>query len=133
MTSTAARASPENVTSCFCNLSQLFKVTMLAKCVLTILELNCNQRFRGKKIKLNSCHHVLFGKNCELLWRQTFFSFKALSMQILMMYLIYHARVNCMLIFNKIEMYQKYSCNFLDNKGFNQDAPASHTIARKSR
>ena len=29
----------------------------LAKCVLTVLELN--QRFRDKKTKLNICHHVL--------------------------------------------------------------------------
>ena len=32
---------------------------MLAKCVLTILELNWNQRFRDKKKKLNICHHML--------------------------------------------------------------------------
>ena len=32
---------------------------MLAKCVFTILELNCNQRFKGKKVKLNICHHML--------------------------------------------------------------------------
>ena len=32
---------------------------MLAKCVLTILELKCNQRFRGKKLKLNICRHML--------------------------------------------------------------------------
>ena len=36
-------------------ISQLFKVTMLAKCVFTILELNWNQRFRGKKMKLSIC------------------------------------------------------------------------------
>ena len=40
-------------------ISQLFKVIMLEKCVLTILELNWNQRFRGKEIKLNICHHIL--------------------------------------------------------------------------
>ena len=38
---------------------QLFKVTMLATCILTIRELNWNQRFRGKKTKLNICHHML--------------------------------------------------------------------------
>ena len=38
---------------------QLFKVITLAKCVLTILELNWNQRFRGKKTKLNIYHHTL--------------------------------------------------------------------------
>ena len=38
----------------------------------------------------------IFGKKYELLWKQTFFSFKALSMQIMMMYLIFHAHVNCM-------------------------------------
>ena len=32
---------------------------MLAKCVLTILELNWNQRFRGNNTKLNICHHML--------------------------------------------------------------------------
>ena len=32
---------------------------MLAKCVFTILELNCNQRLKGKKVKLNICHHML--------------------------------------------------------------------------
>ena len=39
-------------------ISQLFKVTMPAKCILTILELNWNQRFR-RKTKLNICHHML--------------------------------------------------------------------------
>ena len=29
---------------------------MLAKCVLTVLELNGNQRFRGKKTQLSICH-----------------------------------------------------------------------------
>ena len=32
---------------------------MLAKCVLTILELNWNQRLGHKKTKLNICHHML--------------------------------------------------------------------------
>ena len=32
---------------------------MPAECILTILELNWNQRFRGKEIKLNICHHML--------------------------------------------------------------------------
>ena len=40
-------------------ISQLFKAITLAKCVLTILELNCKQRFRGKQIKLNICHHMV--------------------------------------------------------------------------
>ena len=31
---------------------------MLEKCVLTILELNWNQRLRQKKTKLNICHHM---------------------------------------------------------------------------
>ena len=35
---------------------QLFKVIMLEKCVLTILELNWNQRLGHKKTKLNICH-----------------------------------------------------------------------------
>ena len=37
---------------------QLFKLIMLEKCVLTILELNWNQRL-GHKTKLNICHHTL--------------------------------------------------------------------------
>ena len=32
---------------------------MLEKCVLTILELNGNQRLGHKKTKLNLCHHML--------------------------------------------------------------------------
>ena len=32
---------------------------MLEKCVLTILELNWNQRLGQKKTKLNICHHML--------------------------------------------------------------------------
>ena len=32
---------------------------MLEKCVLTILELNWNQRLGHKKTKLNICHHTL--------------------------------------------------------------------------
>ena len=36
-----------------------YSVITLAKCVLTILELNWNQRFRGKKTKLNICRHML--------------------------------------------------------------------------
>ena len=42
-----------------CNIAELFKVSTVAKCVLTIQELNSNQRFRDKKTKLNICHHVL--------------------------------------------------------------------------
>ena len=38
---------------------QLFKVIMLEKCVLTILELNWNQRLGHEKTKLNICLHVL--------------------------------------------------------------------------
>ena len=40
-------------------ISQLFKSIRLAKCVLTLLELNWNQRFRGKRTKLNICDHIL--------------------------------------------------------------------------
>jgi len=36
----------------------LFKLIMLEKSVLTVLELNCNQRL-GHKTKLNICHHML--------------------------------------------------------------------------
>ena len=38
---------------------QLFKVIILEKCVLTILELNWNKRLGHKKTKLNICHHML--------------------------------------------------------------------------
>ena len=38
---------------------QLFKVIMLEKCVLTILELNWNQRSGHKWTKLNICHPML--------------------------------------------------------------------------
>ena len=41
-----------------CNHFKLFRVIMLEKCVLTILELTCNQRL-GHKTKLNICHHML--------------------------------------------------------------------------
>ena len=40
-------------------ISQLFKVIMLAKCVLTILELNWNQRLGHKMTKWNICYHLL--------------------------------------------------------------------------
>ena len=36
-----------------------YSVILLAKCVLTILELNWNQRFIDKKTKLNICQHTL--------------------------------------------------------------------------
>ena len=46
-------------------------------------------------IHFASFHDCNFlGANCELLWRQTFFSFEALSMLIMMMYFIFHAHVN---------------------------------------
>ena len=32
---------------------------MLEKCVLTVLELNWNQRLGHKRAKLNICHHML--------------------------------------------------------------------------
>ena len=37
---------------------QVFKVIMLEKCVLTMLELNCNQRLGNRRTKLNICHHM---------------------------------------------------------------------------
>ena len=37
---------------------QLFKLIMFEKCVLTILELNWNQRLGHEKTKLNICHHM---------------------------------------------------------------------------
>jgi len=39
--------------------SQVFKVIMLARRFLTVLELNWNQRFRDKKTKWNICQHML--------------------------------------------------------------------------
>ena len=47
-----------NVTSRLCHNFSFIQV-MLEKCVLTILELNWNQRFGDKKTKLNICHHML--------------------------------------------------------------------------
>ena len=38
---------------------QLFKLIMLEKWVLTILELNWNKRLGHEKTKLNICHHTL--------------------------------------------------------------------------
>ena len=38
---------------------QLFKLIMLEKCLLTVLELIWNQRLGHKKTKLNICHHML--------------------------------------------------------------------------
>ena len=38
---------------------QLFKLIMLEKFVLTILELNWNQHLGHKRTKLNICHHML--------------------------------------------------------------------------
>ena len=40
-------------------ISQLFKVISLAKWVLTILDLNWNNRFRNETTKPNICHHNL--------------------------------------------------------------------------
>ena len=50
--STIARATSENVNS------QLFQVIMLAEHVLSIMELNWNQRLRDKKTNLLSCCQV---------------------------------------------------------------------------
>ena len=36
-----------------------YSVIILAKCVLTIPELNWDQRFRNEKTKLNIFHHIL--------------------------------------------------------------------------
>ena len=38
---------------------QLFKLIMPEKCVLTILELNWNERLGHKRTKLNICYHML--------------------------------------------------------------------------
>ena len=45
--------------SAFAIIFQLFKLFMLEKCVLAILELNWNQRLGNKKTKLNICHRML--------------------------------------------------------------------------
>ena len=58
-TSTEARTSSENVTSLFCNHFSIIQSHHAWKCVLTILELNWNQRLGHKKTKLNICHHML--------------------------------------------------------------------------
>ena len=55
--STEARTSSENCVSAI--IFQLFKVVMLEKFVLTILELNWNQLLGHKRTKLNICHHML--------------------------------------------------------------------------
>ena len=56
-----ARTSSENVTSRFCNHFSMIKLIMLEKCVLTILELNWNQRLgQEDKIEhLSSYTHVV--------------------------------------------------------------------------
>ena len=38
---------------------QLFKLIMFEKCVLSIMELNWNQRLGHEKTNLNICHHIL--------------------------------------------------------------------------
>ena len=43
----------------FAIIFQLFELIMLEKCVLTILELNWNQRLGQKRTKLNICHQML--------------------------------------------------------------------------
>ena len=58
-TSTKARTSSENVSSRFYNHFSIIQLIMLEKCVLTILELNWNQRLGHKKTKLSICHHML--------------------------------------------------------------------------
>ena len=40
-------------------ISHLFELIILAKCVVCILELYWNHRFRAKKRKLNICNHML--------------------------------------------------------------------------
>ena len=40
-------------------ISQLFHIIMLAKCVLSTMELNWNQRFTDKNTKLKICRQVL--------------------------------------------------------------------------
>ena len=53
------RCLPNNAPQEDKKIKELFQAITLAKCVLTSLELNWNQRFSGKKTKLNICHHML--------------------------------------------------------------------------
>ena len=41
---------------------------MLEKCVVTIMELNWNQRLGNKKTKLNICHHMLTSSTQQQNW-----------------------------------------------------------------
>ena len=41
-------------------------VIMLEKCLLTVLELNWNQRLGHKKTKLNNCHHIMLSSSTQL-------------------------------------------------------------------
>ena len=56
---TEARTVSENELGVVAIVSLLFKVIMLSKCVLNILELHWKQSFRDKKTKLNICHNIL--------------------------------------------------------------------------
>ena len=54
------RTSSDNVTSRFCNRFLIIQShCTLAKCILTLLELNWKQHFRCMKTKLSICHHTL--------------------------------------------------------------------------
>ena len=58
------RKQERHIKSNFVFLQSFFKYSKslcLEKCVLTVLELNWNQRLGHKKTKLNICHHMLTG------------------------------------------------------------------------
>ena len=61
----------------FASLQSFFnysKSLCLKKCVLTILELNWNQRLGHKKTKLNICHHMLTSSTQLQNWSFTIFA-----------------------------------------------------------
>ena len=43
---------------------------MLEKCLLTVMELNCNQRLGHKKTKLNNGHHMLTSSTKQVISRR---------------------------------------------------------------
>ena len=49
---------------------------------------------------------IFLGQIVSSFGEELFFFFEALSMLIMMMYLIFHAHLNCMWNFNKIVMYK---------------------------
>ena len=72
-----------------------------------------------------------FGKHCELLWRQTFFSLEALSLGIILIDCFFSC-VHCLWIINKIVMYHSNSWNSLwPTKGYTIKNP-SYTLDQRN-